>query len=186
MCQDCIHFEGWIIFHRMYRPCFICSLSVDTGGVPILWLSWMMLLGMWFFLKPWFPCHLVHYPKCNVGSWMAGPYPCTILANFLWVWNYIKISYPKRLEYLFKGFPGGSLVKNPPASGGDVKFNPWSRKIPWKRKWQPTPLFLPGNPVDRGAWWATVHRVAKESDTTERLMTIKLSPNGWAKLPKSV
>ena len=23
-------------------------------------------------------------------------------------------------------------------------FNPWSRKIPWRRKWQPTPLFLPG------------------------------------------
>ena len=29
-----------------------------------------------------------------------------------------------------------------------------------RRKWQPTPLFLPKNPVDRGAWWAAVHRVA--------------------------
>ena len=26
-----------------------------------------------------------------------------------------------------------------------------------------------GNPLDRGAWWATVHGVVKESDTTERL-----------------
>ena len=25
-----------------------------------------------------------------------------------------------------------------------------------------------GNPMDRGAWWATVHEVTKESDTTER------------------
>ena len=24
------------------------------------------------------------------------------------------------------------------------RFNPWVRKIPWKRKWQPTPVFLPG------------------------------------------
>ena len=37
-------------------------------------------------------------------------------------------------------------------------FDPWVRKIPWKRVWQPTPVFLPGEyPMDRGAWWATVH-----------------------------
>ena len=32
---------------------------------------------------------------------------------------------------------------------------------PWRRKWQPTPVFLPGNAMDRGAWQATVHGVAK-------------------------
>ena len=32
---------------------------------------------------------------------------------------------------------------------------------PWRRKWQPIPVFLPGNPMDRGAWKATVHGVAK-------------------------
>jgi len=31
----------------------------------------------------------------------------------------------------------------------------------WRRKWQPTPVFLPGNPMDRGTWWATVHGVTK-------------------------
>jgi len=41
------------------------------------------------------------------------------------------------------------------------------RKVPWKRKWQPTPVFLPEKSMDRGAWWATVHGVAKESDKTE-------------------
>ena len=39
----------------------------------------------------------------------------------------------------------------------------------WKRKWQPIPVFLPGNPMDSGAWWAIVHMVAKESGTTWRL-----------------
>ena len=29
------------------------------------------------------------------------------------------------------------------------------------RKWQPTPVFLPGNPMDRGTWWATVHRITR-------------------------
>ena len=38
-------------------------------------------------------------------------------------------------------FLGSSVVKNLTARLG---FNPWVRKIPWKRKWQPTPVFLPG------------------------------------------
>ena len=38
------------------------------------------------------------------------------------------------------------MVKNPPASAGDMRhrFHPWVGKIPWRRKWQPTPVFLPG------------------------------------------
>ena len=32
---------------------------------------------------------------------------------------------------------------------------------PWRREWQPTPVFLPGNSMDRGCWWAIVHGVAK-------------------------
>ena len=41
------------------------------------------------------------------------------------------------------------------------RFDPWVREIPWRRKWQPIPVFLPGNPIDRGVWQATVHRVTK-------------------------
>ena len=38
------------------------------------------------------------------------------------------------------------MVKNPPASAGDSRceFSPWVGKIPWSRKRQPTPVFLPG------------------------------------------
>ena len=39
--------------------------------------------------------------------------------------------------------PGGSVVKNLPTNAGDG-FYPWVGKIPWRRKWQPTPVFLPG------------------------------------------
>ena len=38
------------------------------------------------------------------------------------------------------------MVKNPPANAGDsgdIAPNPWVGKIPWRRKWQPTPIFLP-------------------------------------------
>ena len=39
------------------------------------------------------------------------------------------------------------VVKNLPANAGDAKrcgFDPWVRKVPWSRAWQPTPVFLPG------------------------------------------
>ena len=45
---------------------------------------------------------------------------------------------------------GDLVVKNPPANAGDIRdrrgFNPWVRKIPWRRKWHPTPVFLPRKP----------------------------------------
>ena len=43
------------------------------------------------------------------------------------------------------------------------QFDPWVKKVPWRRKWHPTPVFLPG------AWRATIHRGRKESDTAERM-----------------
>ena len=42
------------------------------------------------------------------------------------------------------GFPGGSVVKNQLANAGYAGSNPRVRKIPWRRKWQPTPVLLPG------------------------------------------
>ena len=40
-------------------------------------------------------------------------------------------------------------------------FDPWVRKIPWSKKWQHTPVFLLGNPMDRGARQATICGVTK-------------------------
>ena len=38
------------------------------------------------------------------------------------------------------------MVKNSPANAGDMRlgFDPWVGKIPWRRHWPPTPVFLPG------------------------------------------
>ena len=38
------------------------------------------------------------------------------------------------------------MVKNLTVNAGDMihGFEPWARKIPWRRAWQPTPVFLPG------------------------------------------
>ena len=36
------------------------------------------------------------------------------------------------------------VVKNPPTSAGDVKRHEFDLWVPWRRSWQPTPVFLPG------------------------------------------
>ena len=47
------------------------------------------------------------------------------------------------------GFPGGTSGTEPACQHRRLKrcgFNPWVGKIPWRRQWQPTPVFLPGEP----------------------------------------
>ena len=50
------------------------------------------------------------------------------------------------------------------------EFSPRTGKICWRRKWKPTPVFLPG--MARGAWRATIHRSLRELDTTEHAHTL--------------
>ena len=42
------------------------------------------------------------------------------------------------------GFPGGSDSKDSICNAGDLGSIPGLEKIPWRREWQPTPVFLPG------------------------------------------
>ena len=66
--------------------------------------------------------------------------------------------------YCLPGFSGGSVVKNLPAMQEICRrreFDSWIGKIPCSKKWQPTPVFLPGKSMDRGAWQAIVHGVGK-------------------------
>ena len=68
--------------------------------------------------------------------------------------------------------PGSSGLKNLPASLGDVGSIPASGRSPAEGNGNPFQYSYLGNPMDRGAWLATVHEVAKRSDTTERVNNI--------------
>ena len=59
------------------------------------------------------------------------------------------------------------MVKNPPDSVGDLGSIPGSGGSPGAGNGSPLQYFCPGNPMDRGAWWAAVRVVTKELDTTE-------------------
>ena len=61
---------------------------------------------------------------------------------------------------------GGSVGKNPLANVGDMGSIPGSGRFPGEGNGNPLQYSCLGNPMERGAWWATVHDVAKESDTT--------------------
>ena len=49
----------------------------------------------------------------------------------------------------------------------------------WRRKWQPTPVFLPGESGDRGAWWAAVYGVAQSRTRLKRLSSSSSSLPLW-------
>ena len=60
-------------------------------------------------------------------------------------------------------------VNNPPARAGDMRcrFDPQVRKIPWRRAWQPTPVFLPGESHGQRSLVGYSPWGRKQSDTTE-------------------
>ena len=61
----------------------------------------------------------------------------------------------------YMGFPGGFVVKSPPASAGDMSYIPNSGRSPGEGTGNPFPVFLPGKSMDGGAWWAAVHGTAQ-------------------------
>ena len=61
------------------------------------------------------------------------------------------------------------MVKNLPANTGVTGVIPRSGRSPGEGNGNPFQCSCLGNPMDRGAWQATVHGVAKELDTTEQL-----------------
>ena len=58
-------------------------------------------------------------------------------------------------------------------------FDSWVWKIPWRRKWQPTPASCLENRTDRGAWQGTVHGVARAGHEWVIFTTNTTFTNGW-------
>ena len=70
-------------------------------------------------------------------------------------------------HFIAVGFAGGTVVKNPPADAedaGDSGSAPGSGRSPGGGHGNPLHYSCLGNPMDRGAWWATVHGVPSGHD----------------------
>ena len=60
------------------------------------------------------------------------------------------------------GFPSGSVGKESTCNAGDLGLIPGSgRSLGEGNASQPIPLFLPGESMDRGVWWATLNKITK-------------------------
>ena len=66
-----------------------------------------------------------------------------------------------------QGFPGSPDGKQTACNAGDPGLVPVLGQSPGEGNSNPLQYSCLGNPKDRGAWWATVHGVTKESDMTE-------------------
>ena len=78
--------------------------------------------------------------------------------------------YRKCLQVSFGAFQVVLVVKNPPCQFRRLKrhgFDPWIKKIPWRRAWKPTPVFLPGESQGQRSLVAYSPWSHKELDGTE-------------------
>ena len=74
-----------------------------------------------------------------------------------------QIEHPQVYCYLLRreGLSNGSVVKNPPVNEGDMCSIPGLGRSPGGGNGIPLQYSCLGNHMDRSAWWATVHAVAK-------------------------
>ena len=97
---------------------------------------------------------------------------CVCMCVCVYIYIYIYI-------YVYSGFPDESSGKESACQCKGRKkpgFDPWFGKIPWSRKWQLTPVFLPGKPHGQRSLEGYSPWGCKESDTTEQLSTLSYIP----------
>ena len=93
-----------------------------------------------------------------------------ILARLFCPWDFlgknIGVGYHFLLIEVLMGFPGGSDSKASACSAGDPGSISGLGRSPGEGNGNPLQYSCLGNPMDRGAWWATIYRVSKELDRT--------------------
>ena len=92
----------------------------------------------------------------------------TFSFNLKSILNYIH-THTHTHTHTCMSFPGGSDDKESACNGGEPGFSPWAGKISWRRAWQPTLIFLPGESHEQRSLMGYSPWGCKESDTTERL-----------------
>ena len=118
-----------------------------------------------------------HVNSCPNKSFQRSPSPISFLLpafshSFTFFLTFYLSFFSSITNFLFvlsftlsRGFPGGSEVKASASNAGNPDsipgFDPWVGKIPWRRKWQPTLVFLPGETHGRRSLVGSVQGVSK-------------------------
>ena len=163
--------EAWS--HMMIYKGTCCD-TLPVFGVRHLTLSLRHILQ----LKSAHPCKLCRFWLCDPvdcsppgssvhGIFQARTVECVAISSSRGL---------KRCTHFSRAFPGGAVVKNLPADSGDLRDEgsrdtSWVRKIPWRCKWQPTLVFLPGIFHGQRSLAFYSPRSHKESDMTKHAWT---------------
>ena len=134
-------------------------------------------------------------PTLSSGMFLS-PSVCFVLFCVDFVLSRISPSFsvtslaaPAESKYSIpRGFPGGAGGKEPTANAEDTRdvgLNPESARSPGKGNHYPIQYSCLENPMDRGAWWATVHGVAKSwtQPRQQHAHTAHCIPNNRHKSP---
>ena len=124
----------------MYRACVCVCVCVRTCVRARAFAYARTLTHVQLSVIPWIAAHQA---PLSMESWSRLPLAPLALA---------------------RGFPGGTVLKNPPANAGasrDTGSIPRLGRSPREGNGNPLQYSCLENPMDRGAWWATVHKVTK-------------------------
>ena len=136
-------------------------LLLDIWVVSISWLLW---IKKWFFVFFHF-AKCFQDPSCCSTCQYIISFHCQITSHCMAVPHCI---YP--CISWWTDFSGGARGKEVSCQCRRYKrcwFNPWVRKIPWRRAWQPTPIFLSGESHGQRSLAGYSPWGCKESDTAE-------------------
>ena len=122
--------------------------------------------------------HFINLITCLNETFLSLAFQCILL---LWFFSY----YPEHSSVSFAGLCHSSTLawkipwmEEPGRlqSMGSLRVgHDWATSLSlftcmhWRRKWQPTPVLLPGESPGRGSWWAAVYRVAQSRTRLDRL-----------------
>ena len=147
--------------------------KAEWGGNPVCW--WLGLYFGFVYCLDETSCPVLCY------WWLGDPraFPLCEFSLFDTLYGYFSregTGDPLQYSCLENPMDGGAWWA---AVHGVAKSQTWLSHFTftfmhWKRKWQPTPVFLPR---DRGAWWATVHGVAQSRTLLKRLSSSSSSPS---------
>ena len=136
----------------------------------LLWLSWLVVVPV----AQSCPTLSDHMDCSKPGFFLLHCLLEFTHSHVHWVDDVIQPSYPLllllflslivvvRISKIILNSSGAWQCRRP-------RFNPWIGKIPWRRKWQPTPIFLPGESHGQRSLVGYGPQGRKESDRTERL-----------------
>ena len=164
-------------------PFSSCSLSfLASESFPVSWLftsggqsteAWVSASPSVLPVQGWFPLRLIGLISLQ-SKGLSRVFPAPQFKNISS--SVLSLLYGPTLTSICDywknhtfDFPGGSDGKSICLQSGRPRFNPWVGKIPWRRKWQPTPVLLPGKSHGQRNLAGCSPWGRKESDMTERL-----------------